>query len=48
MSAIDKTFTGQLERSAAPGGWTYLVTAWSADFFGTRISMAGGPRIDGA
>ena len=36
MSTIDKTFTATLERSAAKGGWTYLVTDWSAEFFGTR------------
>ena len=36
MSTLDKQFTGTLERSQAKGGWTYLVTDWSADFFGTR------------
>lgn len=36
MTTIDKTFTGTLVKSEAPGGWTYLVTDWSAEFFGTR------------
>jgi hypothetical protein len=33
---LDKTFTAVLKRSNARGGWTYLVTDWTADFFGTR------------
>jgi hypothetical protein len=36
MSALDKQFTGKLEKSPAKGGWTYIVTDWSAEFFGTR------------
>ena len=36
MSALDKQFTGTLEKSPAQGGWTFLVTDWSAEFFGTR------------
>jgi hypothetical protein len=36
MTAIDKTFTGTLMKSDSPGGWTYLVTDWSAEFFSTR------------
>jgi hypothetical protein len=36
MSALDKQFTGTLEKSPAKGGWTYIVTDWSAEFFGTR------------
>ena len=36
MSALDKQFTGTLEKSPAKGGWTFLVTDWSAEFFGTR------------
>ncbi|MFC7488997.1 DUF1905 domain-containing protein [Knoellia sp. CPCC 206453] len=43
MTTLDKTFTATLETSAADGGWTYLVTDWSADFFGTRglVKVAG-------
>jgi hypothetical protein len=36
MTALDHTFTGTLEQSSATGGWTYLCTDWSAEFFGTR------------
>jgi len=34
--AIDKTFTATLQKSSAKGGWTYVVTDWTAEFFGTR------------
>jgi hypothetical protein len=36
MTRIEKTFTATLEKSPSPGGWIYVVTSWSADFFGTR------------
>lgn len=43
MTTLDKTFTGTLATSSAPGGWTYLVTDWSAELFGTRglVKVAG-------
>ena len=36
VRTIDKTFTATLQKSPAQGGWTYVVTDWSAQFFGTR------------
>ena len=33
---LDRTFTAPLVRSTASGGWTFVVTDWSAAYFGTR------------
>ncbi len=33
---LDRTFTATLQHSGAKGGWTYVVTDWTAEFFGTR------------
>ena len=43
MTGLDKTFSGPIQKSPAKGGWTYLVTDWSAEFFGTRglVKVAG-------
>ena len=40
---LDMTFSATLQKSAAKGGWTYVVTDWSAEYFGTRslVKVAG-------
>lgn len=44
---LDKTFTAALRRSPARGGWTYVVTDWSAAFFGTRSLVKVAGTVDG-
>jgi hypothetical protein len=47
MTGLDRTFRATLDKRTAKGGWTYIVSDCTAEFFGTRGRIRVAGPIDG-